>query len=469
MRRYILAALVVLLTLPGCAVQPLRPEQLSYPPLAFNLPQVERFETDNGMRVYLREDFELPLVEVTVVFEGGGFSDPVDKVGLAGVFASTLRAGGAGDYSPRELDELLERMAAELSVGSDESTVTVNLSLRSEDLDAGMGILAEVLRHPAFAEQRFELVRSQAREGIRRRDDEPSSVAGRRLRAAIYGAHPLGRESTLETIDNLERADLFAFYRRFFHPNNARLAVSGAVTGADFRAVLARHFGTWLKQDFTSQAVPPLQPEPNGTLQVVDKEISQTTVLMGHLGLKRSAPDFLKVRVMNFILGGGGFNSRMMREVRSNRGLAYSVYSYFMGGQVLPGMFVAGCETRNDAVIESVELMRDLMREMRETPVSAEELALAKESIINSFVFAFEDSHDIVERTLRLELYGYPPDYLETFRDKIAAVTVADVQEAARTYLRPDKLQIVLVGASKEFAAPPSILGLPLREEDGSP
>ncbi len=469
MRTAVVLSLLSLLVLSGCVTAPPRPDQLSYPPLEFRLPQVERFVTENGMRIYLREDFELPLVEVTAVLEGGSFSDPADKVGLAGVFASTLRSGGAGDMTPRELDERLERMAAELSVGSDESTVTVNLSLRREDLDLGMAILADLLRRPKFDEQRFELVRSQAREGIRRRDDEPTSVASRRLREAVYGNHPLGRESTLETLDQIERSDLFSFYRRFFHPNNLRFAVSGAVTRGEFAAVLERHLGSWLKQEFTSQEIPPLNPGPASTLLVVDKDIPQTTVLMGHLGLKRSSPEFFKVRVMNFILGGGGFNSRMMREIRSDRGLAYSVYSYYTGGQVLPGMFVAGCETRNDAVLEVAEMMRALMHEMRDAPVSSGELALAKESIINSFVFAFEDSHDIVERTLHLELYGYPADYLERFRENIGAVTIADVQQAARAYLHPEGLQVVLVGDSQGFGAPPSTLGIPLRETVGNP
>ena len=455
--------IVMTLFLGGCLQAAPRPDALSFPPLEFKVPQVERFETANGSRVYLQEDFELPLVELTAVISGGTLNDPANKVGLVSVFASTLRAGGAGSYTPRELDEQLELMAANLAVGADQGAVTISLSLRQEDLDRGMAILANLLRRPRFDEQRFELVRSQAREGIRRRDDEPSSVAHRKLTAAVYGDHPLGRESTLETIDNLSRADLLSHYRRFFHPNNLRIAVSGAVTRERLSALLKQHLGDWLKQDFRSQQNPPLQPPESTRLFVNDKQIPQTTVLMGHLGLKRSDPDFFAVRVMNYILGGGGFNSRLMREVRSNRGLAYSVYSYYMGGQILPGMFIAGCETRNDAVIETVQLIRSLMEQMREQPVSREELSLAKESIINSFVFAFADSHDVVERTLRLEMFDYPEGYLETFRDKIASVTIEDVQRAAQTYLRPDDMQIVLVGDQGAFAAPPELLGLPIQ------
>jgi len=452
----------VALVFAGCLQTPKRPDALAFPPLDFKVPQVERFETANGTQVYLQQDFELPLIELTAVISGGTLSDPVDKVGLVSVFASTLRAGGAGHYAPRELDEKLALMAANLEVSADQGTVGISMSLRQEDLEQGMEILADLLRRPRFDEQRFELVRSQAREGIRRRDDEPSSVARRKLSAAVYGDHPLGRESTLESIDNLSRADLLSFYRRFFHPNNLRLAVSGAVTRAEFSSTLERNLGDWLKQDVHAQDVPQLQPEAPARLYLVEKKIPQTTILMGHLGLERSDPDFFPVRVMNYILGGGGFNSRLMREVRSNRGLAYSVYSYYSGGEILPGMFISGCETRNDAVLETVKLIKSLMVQIREQPVSVEELALAKESIINSFVFAFEDNHDVVERTLRLDLFGYPPDYLETFRERIAAVTVEDVQKAAQTYLHPEKLQLVLVGDSNEFGAPPELLGLPV-------
>jgi len=463
MRRFLLLLVLLYVGLgSACSVTPTRPDQLQFPPLTFRVPDVDRFDTVNGTRVYLREDFELPLVEITAVVHGGSLGDPADKVGLSGVFASTLRTGGAGEMTPRELDERLERMATELSVSADQDTITLSMSLRSEDLDAGMAIFADLLRRPKFDEQRFELVRSQAREGIRRRDDEPASIAGRKLRAAVYGDHPLGRESSLETIDNLSRADLLAFYRRFFHPNNLRLAVSGAIHRSELEAELAKHLGDWLNQDVRTLEVPPLSAASPAQLQVIDKSIPQTTVLMGHVGLKRTDPDFFAVRVMNYILGGGGFNSRLMREVRSNRGLAYSVYSYYMGGEVLPGMFVAGCETRNEAVLEAVQLMREQMEQMRAMPVSAEELALAKESIINSFVFAFEDSHDIVARTLNLELHDYPADYLETFRDRIAAVTIADVQAAARRYLHPGQLQVVLVGDTQAFGAPLSDLGLPV-------
>jgi zinc protease len=165
---------------------------------------------------------------------------------------------------------------------------------------------------------------------------------------------------------------------------------------------------------------------------------------------------------MNYILGGGGFNSRLMREVRSNRGLAYSVYSYFQVGRRLPGPFIAGCETKSASTIEVVRLLRRLMAEMREEPVSADELALARESLVNSFVFGFTDSHEVVSQLLRLDFYDYPPGYLETYRDKVTAVTAEDVLAAARERLHPDRQTVILVGDVSAFDAAPDDIGLPV-------
>ena len=189
----------------------------------------------------------------------------------------------------------------------------------------------------------------------------------------------------------------------------------------------------------------------------------QTTLLAGEVGITKDAPDLQAVRVMNWILGGGGFNSRLMREVRSNRGLAYSVYSYFQIGRKLPGPFIAGTETKSGTTLEVIRLLREQMARMRQAPVSAAELALAKESLINSFVFAFTDSHAIVSQQLRLDFYGYPADYLQRYRERVAAVTAADVLQAARDHLHPERQALVVVGNPTAFDGDPASLGLPVK------
>ena len=439
------------------------PDELSFQPLEFSFPQVEHFETANGIRVFFREDRELPLVSVTAMVGGGSLEDPDAKVGLGDLFGAVLRTGGAGAYPADDLDELLERMGADLGVETDTYATTLGLSVRSADLEKGMSILNDLLRKPLFAKPRLELARSKEIEGIRRRNDLPGTVAHRSLGQWLYQGHPLGRESTIASVSAVTRKDLVEFHRRHFHPNNLWLAVSGDLSLEDLKKLLAGAFGDWPRKEMKKVAIPPLPEKPAAVLLLSKKDIPQTTILMGARGIDKAAPDLAAVQVMNFILGGGGFNSRLMREIRSNRGLAYSVYSYFQIGRRLPGLFLIGAETKSESTVEVVNLAREIMSRMRASEVSEEELRLAKESLINSFVFAFDDSHAVVARELRLDFYDYPQDFLETYRDRIAAVTGADVLAAARRHLDPAQLTIALVGDESRFDLPPSSLGLKIK------
>jgi zinc protease len=443
---------------------PSHPGQLTFEPLTFQVPEVDRLELANGMRLYFREDRELPLVQITVMVEAGSIADPAAKTGQGALFAAGLRGGGAGDRSPAELDEHLARLAADLSVGTDTYATTLGLSLRAADLPAGLGVLEDLLRRPVFDATRLEISRRQMLEGIRRQDDNPGSVASRALLRAIYGDHPLGRTPTVESVAAITREDLLAFHGQYFHPNNLWLAISGDVDRQALLDLLEGVFGDWPHQPVAPQLVPPVDAQPRPVVLVGDRDLPQTTILLGTLGIDKDAPDLHAVRVMNYILGGGGFNSRLMREVRSDRGLAYSVYSSFQVGRRLPGPFIAGSETRSATTVTVARLMREQMRIMRSQPVTPEELRLAKESLINSFVFAFTDSHEIVTQTMRLDFYDYPPDYLQTYRDRVAAVSEDDVLQAARKHLRSEELTVVLVGAAEAFAAELAELGLP-REE----
>jgi zinc protease len=210
------------------------------------------------------------------------------------------------------------------------------------------------------------------------------------------------------------------------------------------------------------QPLPPVTSAAKPVLLLSQRELPQTVIQFGQLGIDKDAPDLEAVRVMNYILGGGGFNSRLMREIRSDRGLAYSVYSYFQVGRRLPGLFLAGSETKGASTLEVVRVMRAEFEKMRSTPVSDDELRLAKESLINSFVFAFTDSHEVLTQAMRLDFYGYRSDYLSGFRDRVAAVDVAAVQQAARDHLQPESMTLVLVGDEKGFSAPAASLGLPV-------
>ncbi len=456
--------LVLLFLLTACAQKvPVRPDQLSFAPLEFELPQVEKLELTNGINLYLREDHELPLVSVTAQIGAGAISDPAEKTGLGGLFATLLRTGGAGTLGPEQLDDELEYLAAQVSASSDTYTTTVDMSLRSEDLARGLQILADVMRSPAFDANRLTLARLQAIEGIRRQDDDPGSVASRALMRALYGDHPLGRTPTVETINLITREDLVAFHTAHFKPQNLSLGISGDFDPVQLIAELQELLGDWPKGQSNSQTIPPIEPAAPAAVWVAEKDIPQTTLLFGEIGIDKDSPDLHPVRVMNYILGGGGFNSRLLREVRSNRGLAYSVYSYYQIGRLLPGPFIAGCETKSESTLEVARLMREIMENMRQQQVSQDDLEMARESLINSFVFAFTDSHDIVTRRMRMDFFNYPEDYLETYRQQVAAVSVEDVLRVARKYLNPERQAVVLVGKTGAFDGSVETLGLPVR------
>ncbi len=472
MIRYCLFLLLLL----GACAQPtttttfapdsVRPDQLKFPPLEFSFPKVDVSRLSNGMRLYLKEDHELPLVEMTLMVEGGSIYDPADKTGLSELFAATLETGGAGDLSAAALEDELESMAAVLAVSSSSYDYSIDLSLPQQDLSRGIEILSDLLRRPRFETDRLELARKQLLEAIRRKNDDPDEVSSRLLAAAVFPGHPFGRTPDAEQVKKFTREDLLNLQQENLQPQKIWIAVSGDFAKDRLIELLERSLGDWRPVATAPQFIPALPAEPSGKIWLANKDVPQTSIKLGHIGISKDSPDFFPLQVANFILGGGGFNSRMMREIRSNRGLAYSVYSYFQIGRRLPELFIVGAETKCASTAEVVTLMRQLMRQMCKEPVSAEELELAKRSLINSFVFAFNDTHSVVSRRLRLDYFDYPPDYLETYRDKIAAVTIADVQRVAGQYLRPDQLQIVLVGDTSQFNDAFEGFGLPVERVD---
>lgn len=453
LNRVLLGCLVTLVFLAGCvAPLPNRPDQLHYPPLAFQLPAVETMVLANGIHLYLKEDKELPLVQMTAMVGSGAMITSADKIGFDDLFGGTWRTGGAGDRTPEALDAYLDYLAADLGASMGAYTAQLDLSLRSEDLKEGVAVLGDLLLRPRFAAERLELERLQAQESLRRQNDSPGAISRRLLMAALYPDHYLGYSPTPESLAAVTRQDLVDFHRTYFAPNNLWIAVSGDFEREDLLQILNETFGGWARRPVPEQQLPALKRSESGSIQVAAKDLPQTTIVIGDLGLTKDHPDQYAARVLNYILGGGGFNSRMMREIRSNRGLAYSAYSYFQVGRRLPGPFVAGTETKNASVHAAIKLTREIMMDLRNNLVTDDELQLAKESQINSFVFGFESTHSVVSQQMTLAFFGYPEDYLARYRDRIAAVTAADVQRAAREFINLSRQQVVLVGNPETFS-----------------
>jgi predicted Zn-dependent peptidase len=448
----------------GCATAPktVDPRTMTFPPLKFEIPGSERIQLDNGMVVYFMEDHELPLVNVTAYIRTGEIYEPADKAGLAGLTGAVLRSGGTDATPPEKLDSELEFMASAIESGIHGEVGNVSMATLEKNLDRTLELFGQLLMQPAFREDRVTLAINQTLEGIRRQNDDPKEVAARELRKALYPGHPLGRVPTVETVKNISRADLVAFHKRYFHPGNIILAVSGDFTKRNMRARLQKTFAAWANTpvEFPPVAAPTEEIKPEVLL--AQKDVSQSVIRMGQLGTDIRNPDLHALRVMDYILG-GGFTSRLTTEVRTNQGLAYSVDSSFDAGKRFIGTFTASTETKAESTAKAIALVRDIIAGMTREPVTDQELALAKNSIINSFIFGFTKTDAIVNQQVRLEYYDYPAGYLENYRDNIAKVTKEDVLRVAKKYLHPENMVLMVVGNDKKFDQPLASFG-PVRE-----
>lgn len=449
LRAWSLLLIVIFTGLTSCSsvqTTQVHPDALVFSPLELVVPEIDPIVLPNGIRLYLSENRELPMVKLTGLIGTGSINLPVSRDGQGELFAMLLAEGGAGGRDPVALEERLEDLAIDLNADSSPYATTLSISMLSEDLNAGLAIFDDVLRRPQFDLGRLELLRRQFIEGIRRQDDNPQNIAHRAFDAAVYGDHPFGRTPTVESVNRVDQDHLIAFHRQHFVPDNFWLAISGDFDKQEIEQKIRTLFADWESAGYEPETIPELPEPPAPEIWLADKEIPQSTVMIGGIGISKDNPDMLSVRVMNAILGGSGFNSRLMREIRSNRGLAYSVYSYYMIGRKLPGSFITSGESKNASAMLMTTLMLDEMETIRHELVSEEELTLAKESRVNSFVFAFTDIHDVLTQQMRLDFYGYPEGYLQTYREKVMAITREDILRVAKTYLQPEQMVIVLVG-----------------------
>ena len=458
-KRLAITTLIVCLIVSGIPSTFAKPhEELTFEPITFKPPVPEKRTLSNGMTLYLIEDHELPLFNINGLIKTGNIYDPADKVGLAAIFASVMRTGGTDAREPDALNEELESMAAAVEVGMSAEYGTINLSTLSEDIEMGLEIFADILRNPAFREDKLELRKQQAVESIRRRNDNPIQLAWRNFSALLYGTdHPFGWYSEIEGIESISVDDLKAFHAKYYHPNNVMLAITGDFDTETLISRLEKAFAGWEAAEIMFPDVPTVDPTPKPSVNYIFKDLTQTTMLIGHFGIKRTPdfPDYFALRVMNDILGEGGFTSRLMREVREKHGLAYMVGSLMQTSYYTnPGEWFAYSQTRTDKTAEAISLIIDVVKGLRDTPVPEAELQRTKDSLINSFVFGFESSAQIAFQQMMLAYRGYAPDFLETFTDNIAKVTGEDVQAVAQKYLHPDALTIVTVGNKENFDRP---------------
>jgi len=436
-------------------------QDLTYPRLKdIVIPSVQQTTLPNGLQLFLLEDHELPLVHMSARIRTGSIYEPADKIGLADITGEVMRTGGTVSRTGDELDQLLEQIAAsvETSIGLDSGYASA--SALKEDVDIVLEVLADVMMHPAFREDKIALAKMQHRSSIARRNDDPGDIAAREFRKLIYGPDNIyARHTEYATIDAITQADLQAFHQRFFVPNQTMLAVWGDFDSATMIEKIQAAFKDWTPTD-----VPPPQPEAfhynfKSSVNLIPKDdVNQSNIFMGHIGGMLNNPDYFDLVIMNRILG-SSFTGRLFKNVRSRQGLAYSVYGYYSANYTYPGLFYLVCQTKSESTVQAIKAMTEEIRKMIREQVTDEELALAKESFLNSFVFNFDTKGEIINRLMTYAYYGYPLDFLQTTKTRVEQVGKEDVQRVARTYLQPDKLQILVVGQEGGFDQSLSTLG----------
>lgn len=447
-----LMLLLLTFVLPAQSATPRHYTELTFPPIPeVTVPKYTQFKLANGMSVYLMEDHELPLVGGTAFIRTGDRWEPSDKVGLADIMATVMRTGGTQKRSGDELNQFLERRAASIEAGMAEAAGSAGFSALSEDLDAVFDLFAEVLRSPAFPERKINLAKVQQRGGIARRNDDPNGIAGREFAKLIYGpTSPYARTVEYSTLDNITRADVINFYQQYYAPQNVLLGIVGDFDSAKMRRLVEAKFGDWQAAATAKTMLPPVtQANTSGIFFVEQPQLTQSSIQIGHLGGQLNNPDYAALSVMNGVLN--GFGGRLFNEVRSRQGLAYSVYASWRPNFDYPGIFLSGGQTRSDATVPFIRSVYNEIAKIRTTPVSATELAYAKDTVLNSFIFNFQDPGQTLSRLLRYDYFGYPKDFIFQYRKGVEATTIADVQRVAQTYLEPNKLVTLVVGNSQQI------------------
>lgn len=437
------------------------PEAIDYPPLRdVPIEQAERIEMDNGLVVFLLEDHELPLIDVTARVRTGSRYEPAGKAGLASMMAGVSRTGGAGERSGEDVDRFLEDRGASLFSSMGAGVATVRLNVLTDTFDEVFSVMADVLRRPRFEPDKVLEAKVQAKSAIARRNDSPGSIASREFNKLVYGPEsPYTHQPEYATIDAITREDLLAFHDRYYHPNQVMIGVTGDFDRDEVLAAIERAFGDWQPREVYLPTDLDIASAEAGKVYFVEKtDLTQTNFRLGHLGTTIDDPDYFALEVMNTIFG-QGFASRLFSNIRSDLGLAYAIWGYVGANYDYPGVFQVGGETKLESTAAALDAIMAEIDRMKEGDVTEEELAYAKESYLNSFVFNFDTVEEVVGRQMLYEYYGYPPDFLQTFRDRIEAVTRQDVARAAREHLHPDQLVILAVADPARLDRPLSVFG----------
>jgi zinc protease len=421
-------------------------EELNYTPPS---PEDYRHTLESGVTVYAAENHELPTFDLTILVRTGSIYEPVEKAGLAKMTGYLMRNGGTRDMTASQIDERLAYLAGDITVAIDDTQGVVRLFCLSKDMDEGLDLVTKILRTPVFDQQALDRYRADLISGMEQRNASTQDIEMREWQFLMYGDHPctIPYRRTAASVNSITREDLAAFHEKYFFPGNFIIAVSGDFDTTDLLGKLDTMTTDWPSHELSLPEIPDQIPDPKpGVYMIAKEDVNQSRIRVGHIGVKRDIPDEYALMVMNDILGGGGFTSRIVRRVRSDEGLAYSAGSRFDRPVEYPGTFRAYFQTKHETAAFGTRLILDEIVRIRSELCDTETVENSKAGFISGVVNPFSSNTAIVNTFAADDYTGRPDDYWQHYTENMRAVTPEDVLTAAQKYLHPDKLVFLVVG-----------------------
>ena len=442
--RNILVSLLcaVIFSFTSCSTLPTVPRTASLP--------AKRIVLNNGLVLFVLPKPSLPLVNVQMIIRAGALYDSDEKAGTASLVADLLDEGTTRRSATQIADEI-EFVGGSLHTGAGDDWATASLRILKKDLSLGLDLLSDVLLHPSFPEEELERKRSETLGSFEAEKDEPGIIGRKAFMELVFGDHPYHRpsEGTEESVPRISREDLVMFYEKYYRPNNIIMAVVGDITEEEALDLITRYFGSWSEKPVPEIQIPSAPSLKEKTIKLIDKDLKQANVMLGHVGIDRKNPDYYAVSVMNYILGAGGFSSRLLTEIRDNEGLVYSIHSRF-GAATYPGSFSVRFQTRNATAQKAIDAVIAEIRRIRDHPVSQQELEEAKSFLIGSFPLRIDTTVKIANILTQIEYFNLGLGYFDQYPQRIRTITQEDVQRVARKYLDPDRFVLVVVAKQDE-------------------
>lgn len=411
----------------------------------------KRTVLSNGMVLLTSEQRTLPMVSIELLVDAGSAHESAPQAGLANLTAKLLTYG-TKRRSAVQINETLDFIGASLETACAQDTASLSMTVLKKDLGTGLELLADVLTQPTFPQPEIDRQKQAIIATIRATEENPGAVAGKAFAAALFPESPYGRpvEGTEASVKALQQKNLQDFFARYYRPNRSIIAVVGDVSEQEIASLLETALRSWSKGEPSAVATTPVKIGSSKLVRM-NKDLTQANIVMGHSGVARGNPDYYAIQVMNYVLGGGGFSSRVMDSIRNERGLAYSVYSFFAAERSY-GTFEFVMQTKNETAMEAIRIGNDEIRRMREEPVSDQELNDAKDYLIGSFPLRFDTNRKVASFLSQVEYFKLGLDYPDRYPDLIRSVNGEEVLRVAKKYLHPEMLITVIVGNLKKIA-----------------